>query len=481
MSTRRFRAGAVRTAVFAVIVVAGSVVGVAAQTTLVLNVPDTQVTDTTIQGGTKANANFSKLDGLTISANTNYSELRRALLKFDTQNTMPARSRIVSATLTLTLKSAGSDARRTVSVFPVTNSFVHEEATWNVRRAGNAWTTAGGDFGPTATSQTVSSVVGVKVSMNVTALVQNAVSGASSSRFTRIGLVDTGASSDGSLREFYSSKAVDPAVRPVLTVVYTGDTPPPPAPPPAPPPSATLRVLQYNTHHGGWGTDGVYDPTRIVAWIAKTNADIVSLNEIEVNTSWSKGADQTTLYQTLLQNATGRTWYKVFMSRDGSANTNGNLILSKYPFVATATNRMPTARSAVDATISVNGRTINFTSTHLDNVSATNRLAEIADLLPWHTTFEEQRLILGDYNALPETTEIANMKASYTDAWQTAKALGTAVGNGVTHNSQRIDYIFHSKAATLLRLVSVQTFNTADAHGVKPSDHEPVLAVFEVR
>jgi endonuclease/exonuclease/phosphatase family metal-dependent hydrolase len=478
MSTQGFRALAVRTGVFGVLVIAGPVAVGAAQTTLVLNEPGSEVTDTTIQGGTRANTNFNKLDGLATSANTNYNEVRRALLKFDTQNTMPAGSRIVSATLTLTLKSAGSDAARTVGVFPVTTSFVHEETTWNVRRAGYGWTSAGGDFGPMATSQTVSKVAGVKVSMNLTALVQEAVSnGASSSRYTRIGLVDTGASSAGSLREFYSSHALDPAVRPALKVVYEGDRPVPPASAPSP----TLRVLQYNTHHGGWGTDGVYDPARIVAWIAKTNADIVSLNEVEVNTSWSNGADQTTLYQTLLQNATGRTWYKVFMSRDGSANTNGNLILSKYPFIATASNRLPAARSAVDATIAVNGRTINFTSTHLDNVLATNRLAEIADLLPWETTLAEQRLILGDYNALPDTIEIATMKASYTDTWQTAKALGTAVGSGVTHSSHRIDYIFQSKAATLLKLVSAQIFNTSDANGVKPSDHEPVLAVFEVK
>jgi len=27
----------------------------------------------------------------------------------------------------------------------------------------------------------------------------------------------------------------------------------------------------------------------------------------------------------------------------------------------------------------------------------------------------------------------------------------------------------------------MQIFNTADANGVKPSDHEPVLAVFQVK
>ena len=39
--------------------------------------------------------------------------------------------------------------------------------------------------------------------------------------------------------------------------------PPPPAtaPPPRPEPDgqSTLRVLQWNIHHGGFGTDNVYD------------------------------------------------------------------------------------------------------------------------------------------------------------------------------------------------------------------------------
>src|SRR5207244_8371496 len=124
---------------------------------------------------------------------------------------------------------------------------------------------------------------GAKVYVDVTTLVQAAVNG-TTSRYTRVGLSDLGASTSASYREYYSSKAVDPSVRPVLTVVYgsASNTQPPPSP------SGTLRVLQYNTHHGGWGTDGVYDPNRIVDWIMKANPDVISLNEIEVGDSWSK-------------------------------------------------------------------------------------------------------------------------------------------------------------------------------------------------
>src|SRR5438552_16048930 len=54
----------IRAAVFAVGVMAGSVLGADAQTTVVLNVPGSQVTDTMIQGGINAKTNFSRLDAV---------------------------------------------------------------------------------------------------------------------------------------------------------------------------------------------------------------------------------------------------------------------------------------------------------------------------------------------------------------------------------------------------------------------------------
>jgi len=257
--------------------------------------------------------------------------------------------------------------------------------------------------------------------------------------------------------------------------------PDPPHDPPYRHIPGTLRILQYNTHHGGWGSDGVYSPDRIVAHVLKANPDVVTMNEIEQGDSWSKNADQTEIYKTLLETATQQTWYKVFMNHAGATTGNGNLILSKYPFIGTASYLLPASRSAVDAMIDVDGRTINIVSTHMDNASAGNRNNEIKALLPWALTFAEDRIILGDYNAWPNTTEIATMTGDYVDTWQAAVDMGTSIGDGITHVSHRIDYIFLSKNASFLKLASVETFKTKDANGVTPSDHEPVLAVFNVQ
>jgi endonuclease/exonuclease/phosphatase family metal-dependent hydrolase len=264
----------------------------------------------------------------------------------------------------------------------------------------------------------------------------------------------------------------------------TGSTPPPQAQPLADKvrvPGTPLRILQYNTHHGGWGSDGVYSPDRIVAQIMKANPDVVTMNEIEQGTSWSKGLDQVKIYEELLEKATGYNWYAVFANHAGATTGNGNLILSTVPFIATASYLLPVSRSAVDATIDVDGRVINIVSTHLDADAAKNRLNEITALLPWAVTFAEDRIVLGDYNAWPDTTEIKNMSVDYVDTWKAAVAAGTATGDGITHGSHRIDYVFLSKKASFLKLVSMEIFKSKDAAGVMPSDHEPVLAVFNVK
>jgi hypothetical protein len=62
---------------------------------------------------------------------------------------------------------------------------------------------------------------------------------------------------------------------------------------------------------------------------------------------------------------------------------------------------------------------------------------------------------------------------------------------------RRIDYIFQSKGATALKLKRAQVFDTSDypgtctgtggarcfknTTGIDPSNHRPILAVFEVR
>jgi endonuclease/exonuclease/phosphatase family metal-dependent hydrolase len=459
---------------------------VSAQTTVTLQEPRTHAWYATVRGGTYANTNLSTI--LETRSSTDPEYLRRALLKFDTQNTIPAGASITSAILTVTVKQGSADASRRIGVYQVCTSWEELEVTYNVRKTSTPWGTAGGDLGSRITEQTVSNVDGSRVSFNVTPLVQQAVSGSlGSSRYTRIALVDLDASGSDSWRAYYTSSDPNPAVRPTLTVTYGGTAAAPP------PPSATtgsvLRILQYNIGKNGWGTDGRYDPNRIVSVVTKVNPDIISFNEVERWNSYSQGADGVALYKSLLEQKTGVRWYVWDAQSYGVWGDKGliNVIYSKIPFSATYRHvySAGTLKSVGGVTITFNGRPINFMTTHFDPYSSTYRLTQARDLVTYMKGFAENRIVAGDFNDQSTDPPITTMTASYFDAWAEAKRAGIAYSpsdnpDGNTRNS-RIDYIFYSRGEQNLTLRKVQVVETRDANGVMPSDHRPVVAEFLVQ
>jgi endonuclease/exonuclease/phosphatase family metal-dependent hydrolase len=248
-----------------------------------------------------------------------------------------------------------------------------------------------------------------------------------------------------------------------------------------------LRVLQWNTHHGGYGTDGVYSPSRLATWAASFKPDIVMFNEIEKNDSWGN-QDQPEVYKSLLQQKTGKTWYYVFAQEFGewSSNGKGNLILSTFPLQIVDRHELlhNADRSIAMAQVTVANRDITLILTHLDPDDASLRLTQAKEVTAWAAIQPENRIITGDMNAWPDQTSIAQLDSLYNDSWAVAKANGTATafsGNNGETKSGRIDYIFYSKSSPNLKVVSSQVYDTRDSNGVTPSDHRPVLTVFEVK
>jgi endonuclease/exonuclease/phosphatase family metal-dependent hydrolase len=247
------------------------------------------------------------------------------------------------------------------------------------------------------------------------------------------------------------------------------------APIATPPPSissSTLRLLQWNTHHGGIGTDGVYNPGRIADWIKTMNPDVVSLNEVS-------NADQAAGLAALTTSKTGVTWRYYYDDR-------GNMMMTKLAIASESICLVNSSvgRKATQVGVLVNGRAINVWSAHLDESSSTARLSETQVLQGCEQSWTEARIAAGDFNMQTGSAEYNSMATGHTDAWLVAKSLGTAVnysGNcdGCTRNS-RIDYVFTSKGATLLTLKSAQIFDTRDANGYMPSDHKPLLVTYQV-
>ncbi|HEY2908071.1 MAG TPA: DNRLRE domain-containing protein [Vicinamibacterales bacterium] len=469
---------------FAAATIAAVAAPASAQTTVTINQPTSQVVHATLRGGTYANTNFNNLLETRASSDLTYE--RRAMLKFDTQNTIPTGAAVTSATLTVTVKGADTGLTRHIAAYQVTNSFTETETTWNVRRSAEKWLTAGGDIATKLSTQTVSDVVGSKVTFDVTSLVKAAVAGQlGSSRYTRVLLVDVDAPTSLSWRSYYTATESTSALRPTLKVTYGGSAP---APTSTSSSGTTLRVLEYNVQHGGTGTDGVYNPDRAASWVAKINPDVVSIVELESKDSYDSG-DGVAQWKAMLEAKTGKTWYSLDIQDYGDWTSGGirNAIFSKYPISASYRHEFSTGRDRTvgGVSIAVNGRNINFMSTHFDPYDESNRISEAKQLVSYANGFAEDRIILGDFNALPGTTEMNTIGAAYHDAWWDAVAAGTQISasdnpNGYTRRA-RIDFVWYSKGEAHLTLKSVQVVDTRASNGVMPSDHRPLLATFTVK
>src|SRR5262245_5466721 len=231
-------------------------VGAAADKTVTLNQSAPRVVYATVRGGASANTNFSSTL-ITRGADTTGNR-QRALLKFDTQNTIPKGSTVKSALMTVTVKRGSAVESRHIGAYQVTTSWDEDEVTWNRRRTAETWGTAGGDLGSLLVEHHVGNDAGVKVTFDRTPLVKRAVPGSlGTSRYTRIALIDLNGASTDTTREFYTPDDATVSRRATLTVVYSdGTTATQSAPPPASSSSSSttkLRVLHWNTHHGGVG------------------------------------------------------------------------------------------------------------------------------------------------------------------------------------------------------------------------------------
>jgi hypothetical protein len=193
-----------------------------AQTTVFLNVPDSQVVDSTIRNGPYATRNLDTRVLLTRPSTIPDWE-RRTVISVDT-SVIPNNTTITSATLRLTVKSGlgSSGATRPVSAYRLVSYFREQEVTWLNRIPGTAWPTPGGDLGELIGNATASNTVGARVTFNLTSLVQRAVNNQLASRLARVVLIDVGGGGDAkdSYREYHSSEAAATGDRPQLTVTY---------------------------------------------------------------------------------------------------------------------------------------------------------------------------------------------------------------------------------------------------------------------
>jgi endonuclease/exonuclease/phosphatase family metal-dependent hydrolase len=241
----------------------------------------------------------------------------------------------------------------------------------------------------------------------------------------------------------------------------------------------------------GQGTDAVENFDRTSSWIASFNPDIVGLCEVP--------AGSVPTIVALVTAKTGRVWFPHFVPKYVGTD-EGNLILSRHSFVGVNARFLSADRSVAEATINVGGQNINFFATHLDDAASSNRVVEVGQLKDFASGFSGVRIFTGDFNGGPDTSEALSMLDSYADAWTDAMNRGTAsaypdnpVGTQTRTRRGRIDYVFYSRNSALTsnaaRIPDSRDLNntnvairlgTLDDKGVRPSDHNAVIADFDL-
>src|SRR5262249_33005213 len=260
--------------------------------------------------------------------------------------------------------------------------------------------------------------------------------------------------------------------------------------------STTFKWLDWNIQVGK-GTDNGDNLDRTATYIANMNPDVVTLCEVQRYSS----DDQAQKLTDMLTQKTGQTWYFTFKAKY-TGTTEGNLILSRFPFVSTSSLFLSISRSVAEATVIINGRTINIFATHLDPDSATSRAQQISELTTFISRFSCNNLVGGAFNAWPGASALSGMTGSNLDSWAEAANSGIATAypdnpvdpvNTRTRRA-RIDYVFVGRNAPNIIIRGAQVpdirdlshtpaelLGTLDDKGVRPSDHNMSVMTFEVR
>lgn len=215
-----------------------------------------------------------------------------------------------------------------------------------------------------------------------------------------------------------------------------------PAPRAVPGAGWPVRVMSYNLHQG-YAPSGMQDLEALARTVEAAGAEVVALQE--VSRGWLINGSTDTL-----------TWFArrlgMVAAWGPAADAGfGNAILSRRPITSaghTALPRvgMPMRRGALWAAVDLGGgEALLVIATHLHHVEAHGHVRELQAFAVANLWHERPRaVVLGDFNATPEATEIEVLRrAGLRDTFVLA-----GQGQGFTYSStrpeRRIDYIFVS-------------------------------------
>ena len=231
--------------------------------------------------------------------------------------------------------------------------------------------------------------------------------------------------------------------------------------------------MTYNIHVGV-GMDKKLDLPRIAEVINKQHPDLVGLQEVD------RGVERTQRIDEIAELAKlTRMDYAFAFNLKYQGGQYGVAILSRFPIRATDHRLFRNVREAerrgcIRAELKIDGRIINFVTTHLDYQYEDGRVFETEQLLAAVKDVKGPLIVVGDFNDVPTGGAYQLMRDQFDDAWTESRAAGEGFSYPADKPLKRIDYIFTRKTDRIKtrRASIVETL---------ASDHVPVVADLEIQ
>lgn len=232
-----------------------------------------------------------------------------------------------------------------------------------------------------------------------------------------------------------------------------------------------IRVLSFNIHHGNPPSEkeSVVNLDTIAQIIKHSNADLVGLQEIDVNLGRSYNEDQAKK----LAELTGMH-YIFSKGIDLEQGEYGTAILSKYPIESVEKHFLPSPiqserRSLSIVEVRINNKKILFANTHLD-LKDKNKIAQAKFITSRFKSEKRPVILVGDLNSEPTDPAIKELGMLFTK---------TSSQNGLTFPQDKpnteIDYIMVNTSS------HPKFFNHRVIEEKYASDHRPLYVEVDIK
>ena len=231
--------------------------------------------------------------------------------------------------------------------------------------------------------------------------------------------------------------------------------------------------MTYNIH-SGVGMDKKLDLQRIADLINHERPDLVGLQEVD------RGVKRTEARDEIVELA-GMTHmdYAFGHNLDFQGGKYGVAILSRFLILQPEHREFENKREAerrgmLRVEMDVDGRRVNFVTTHLDFQNDDGRLFETQQLLKFLENVRGPLVVVGDWNDEPTGGAYKLMLTKFADSWLDSRAKGQGLSYPADKPVKRIDYIFY-RTEDGLSAKKTWVINT------QASDHVPLVAELELR